>query len=365
LTSAAAPGSIDYATWGRRLYREAFAERRPIAGSLALTHRCNLRCIHCYVQPCRDLRELSTDGWKNLIDQLERAGCLFLVMTGGEPLLRDDFADIYTYARRRGFLVTVFTNGTRMGPDLISLFLRHPPHAVEISLYGTSAGTYRAVTGEAGARDAVYDALGRLASLGIPVRAKTVVLRRNRRELGPMKRRCEDLGVPFRFDTLVTPCLDGSLNPTLERLDEETLLRLDLEDEKRAAQWRGILEGGQRAPRASLYTCGAGRTSFHVTPDGHLSLCVSDDPVHDLAQGTFMDGWNGALRRRRMEELPDGHPCMGCRDQAFCGVCPPLARMETGSMLAVPRRLCRLGKERRRAFARARKNLKGDTGTRT
>lgn len=331
------------------MFRNAYASRSPIAGSLALTHRCNLRCIHCYLQRSRDGSELSKNAWLEIIDRLETAGCLWLTLTGGEPLHRPDFADIYLHAKRKGFLVTVFTNGTLIDDSTIELFTDWPPHLVEISLYGHSPETYRAVTGDANARHAAYDAIPRLQQAGVPLKLKTVALRQNAHELTLIERHAQHLEADFRFDTLVSACLDGSHKPCSSRLDEDSTIRLDLEDRKRHQAWRDCLDE-QRLPRRSLFTCGAGMTSFHVHADGYLALCLNDIPLHDLTRGSFSSGWNGPVRERRETSLPPGHPCSGCRDQPFCGVCPPLARMETGSDFGLPLQLCQTGRRRLRAI---------------
>jgi radical SAM protein with 4Fe4S-binding SPASM domain len=182
----------------------------------------------------------------------------------------------------------------------------------------------------------------------VALRIKTVALRQNAHELDRMRRCASELGAPFRFDPLITPCLDGSTGPCSTRLDDASVVRLDVEDRRRREAWRECLEPEQRVPRDSLFTCGAGRTSFHVQPDGFLSLCLSDIPLHDLKTGSFREGWDGVVRQRRETALPADHPCRGCRDQAFCGVCPALARMETGSDLGVPEDLCRTGRRRLR-----------------
>jgi MoaA/NifB/PqqE/SkfB family radical SAM enzyme len=339
---------LSFASWGKRLFRSAFRDRTPISGSIALTHRCNLECVHCYLEGSRDGSELDAGAWIDILDQLERAGCLWLTITGGEPLLAEAFEEVYLHAKKKGFLVIVFTNGTLVDGSVLEMFSRWPPHCVEISLYGSTARTTGAVTGNPAAHGAAWSAARSLAQGSVPLRLKTVALRHNAHEIEDMRRLSEELGAPFRFDPLITPCLDGAPGPCSARLDDESVVRLDVGDERRREAWRDCLTDEQRAPRRTLFTCGAGRTSFHVHPDGQLSLCLADVPLFDLGSGSFLEGWNGAIRERRDAALPADHPCMGCRDQAFCGVCAPLARMETGSDLGLAERLCVTGRRRLR-----------------
>src|SRR2546422_812159 len=94
----------------------ALPERFPLACQWEITCRCNLRCVMCYTdcfnRPDLIRNELSTSEILRIMDELAAAGCLDLVLTGGEPLARPDFFDIYERAKENGFLTTLFTNGT-------------------------------------------------------------------------------------------------------------------------------------------------------------------------------------------------------------------------------------------------------------
>ena len=110
-----------YSEFSKRLHDKVSIQRIPIAGSLEVTTRCNLHCAHCYInlpiddrQVCK--QELSTKKWYSILDQIVDEGCLWLLITGGEPFIRPDFLDMYTYAKKKGLLVTVFTNGTTITP---------------------------------------------------------------------------------------------------------------------------------------------------------------------------------------------------------------------------------------------------------
>ena len=137
---------VSYIQFADRLNRGLFNERLPISGSIELTFRCNLRCVHCYCNlPQNDRQaietELETDEVYRLLDQIAEAGCLWLLITGGEPFLRDDFLDIYTYAKKKGFITTLFTNGTLLNKDLADALVEWPPFLVEITLYGATRET--------------------------------------------------------------------------------------------------------------------------------------------------------------------------------------------------------------------------------
>ena len=97
-------------------------KRIPLSGSLEVTFRCNLRCAHCYLGDNRSgvpgEQELTKEEIFAILDQVTEAGTLWFLLTGGEPFIRPDFMDIYRYAAHKGLLVTIFTNGTLLTPQL-------------------------------------------------------------------------------------------------------------------------------------------------------------------------------------------------------------------------------------------------------
>jgi MoaA/NifB/PqqE/SkfB family radical SAM enzyme len=78
--------------------------------------------------------------------QAVRMGAMWCLITGGEPLLRDDFPDIYMGLKRLGLLVAVFTNATLISAEHVALFKKYPPRDIEITVYGVTKNTYEAVT---------------------------------------------------------------------------------------------------------------------------------------------------------------------------------------------------------------------------
>jgi MoaA/NifB/PqqE/SkfB family radical SAM enzyme len=118
--------------------------RGPLLGSLdlELTERCNNDCIHCCINlPMEDVaarrRELDLAHLKEILAEVAALGALSVRLTGGEPLLREDFIDLYLCARRLGLKVRLFTNARLITPELADLFARIPPlEKIEVTVYG-------------------------------------------------------------------------------------------------------------------------------------------------------------------------------------------------------------------------------------
>ena len=149
------------------------ARRIPIEGTIETTFRCNLACVHCYVNEpagAKEIqeRELSLERLKHLVDEIVEEGCLFVLFTGGEVLVRPDFPELYLYARSRGLLVTIFTNGTMITDRIADLFAEHTPETIEITLYGMTKATYDRVTRVPGSYEKCLEGIRRLVDRGLP-----------------------------------------------------------------------------------------------------------------------------------------------------------------------------------------------------
>ena len=147
--------TLDYSSWSLGVKQRIGGRRVPLAGTIELTRRCNNRCRHCYNNlPASDLHahaeELRTDELIRILDEAAAAGCVWLLLTGGEIFLRPDFREIYTHAKQKGLLVTLFTNGTLMTPELADFLANQRPFSLEITLYGATRETYERVTGNPG-----------------------------------------------------------------------------------------------------------------------------------------------------------------------------------------------------------------------
>ncbi len=187
--------------------------------------------------------------------------------------MHPDFLDIYTYARERGLLITLFTNGTLLTPEIADHLARLRPFAVEVTLYGHTTETYEAVTGVPGSFDRCRRGIQLLLERNLPVRLKTMVLTLNAPELEDMRDWAQELGVQFRFDPMVSPRLDGSTRPCGYRLPAEQVVALDLADNERSREWEELFRNNRSdLSTQDLFRCGAGKISFHIDPVGVLSI---------------------------------------------------------------------------------------------
>jgi radical SAM protein with 4Fe4S-binding SPASM domain len=343
-----------YSEFSKRLRDEVVSRHIPITGSIEVTARCNLRCAHCYINlPAADRdaleRELSCQELSNVLDQIVDEGCLWLLLTGGEPLIRPDFLDIYTYAKKKGMLITLFTNGTTITPRIADHLADWPPFSVEITLYGRTRETYERVTGVPGSYRRCIRGIELLLERRLPLKLKSMVLTLNKHEIWAIKEYAEGLGLEFRFDPVLNMRVDGesesSKKPAKFRISPEEVVQLELADERRVRDWQEFCDRfwGPPPNPEYLYQCGAGVGTFHVDPYGQLSACMmSRVPSYDLRQGTFHEGWYEFIPQVREQKRMRETPCQYCELISLCDQCPGYAQMETGDQETPVQYLCQI-----------------------
>jgi radical SAM protein with 4Fe4S-binding SPASM domain len=357
---------IPYTQFGERFYQQVCEKRLPVNGSIELTFRCNLQCVHCYCNvppndPTALEGEMKTDEILRILDQISEAGCLWLLMTGGEPLLRQDTLEILIHAKKKGLITSLFTNGTLVTPDFADRLAEWQPHSVEITLYGATPETYERITRVPGSFQRCIRGIELLLERRVPLGLKTMAMTLNYEEIFQIRTFAEERGLKFRFDPLLNPRLDGSKGPCDFRLSPDEVLKMDLKDEHRSREWREFC-GKFITPLSSeyLFDCGAGISTFHIDPYGQMSACeMARFRSYDLRCGSFGEGWNDAIPEILKLKPKADYPCSQCELISLCGQCPGWAWLEKGSMEQPVEYLCRIAHLRAAAF-RERKPMSGE-----
>ena len=329
-------------------------ERRAILSfDLEITARCNHHCRHCYINlPADDRearsRELTLQEIIAIGNQAVAMGAMWVLISGGEPLLREDFPEIYLALKRKGLLVSVFTNATLLREEHLELFRKYPPRDIEITVYGASQETYERVTRRPGSFAAFTNGLERLLGNGVKVRLKAMAIRSNFHELPAIAAFCRaNTKDYFRFDPQLHLRFDRDERRNeeikAERLTPEEIVDLEKADGERfSALQKGcdklINEEFTHIGCNHLFHCGAGNGSFNVSYDGKFRLCSSlwaPETLYDLRKGTLREAWEQLvpkvrdMRSQRREFL---ERCRRCPIVNLCLWCPAHSYLETGEL---------------------------------
>src|SRR5579884_4312979 len=288
--------SISYGEFSREVHDHFANQRFPIEASLEVTRRCPLVCQHCYNNlPMGDLaarkRELTKEEYEKILSEMADLGVIWLLFTGGEIFARKDFLEIYTFAKKKGFLITLFTNGILINETIADYLREYPPFAIEITLYGRTRETYEALTRLPGSFDRCMRGIRLLLDRGLPLKLKTVGTKINRHEVLEMKEfAVQELGVEFKFDSSINPRIDCSHAPLSVRLSPEEVVALEMSWPKLSSELSALLKKGlaaQPRPSNAVYVCGGGDKSFAVDPYGFMTICViSHREGYDIRNGS-------------------------------------------------------------------------------
>lgn len=340
----------------QQIRARARAHRVPLHAMIEVTHRCNLRCAHCYLAGATPQDDLGLDAWLAILDQLAGAGCLFLNISGGEPLVRDDLSRLVAEARRRSFAVTLFTNGTLLTPRLADTLAANHLQRVEISLLGAGARSHDALTRSPGSFERACRAVALLRERGVNVQIKTTWMRPNIDEAESIARLVKSMGASFRGGFLLLPNLTHGPGHALDDLQPSPEQLRALARRHRTPHTPDPSRPRPRLTedqKKALVPCGAGNTSCLVNAQGILQPCVAlRKDIGDLTRRPFLSLWqqHPFLQNLRNLRLADLSECSSCSYLAVCRRCAGLALAETGSLRGPSPQACRLAQARADAY---------------
>ena len=354
-----------------RLIARTVRKRRPLSVHFDLTYRCNERCVHCYLDH-EDHGELTTSECINALEQLARAGALFLTFSGGEIFLRKDLEEILTVARRLQFDISLKTNALLVTPERARMLHRLGVRRVQISVYSSEAAVHDAITKVRGSLQRSLAAIPLLQEQGILVKLACPLMKQNLMAYRGVMALAEQLGVPYVLDMTITPMMDGSQEPLEHRVSSEALLPILQDTALQSCGTKALPGAGESLPNflqnfsptlgssvssgieSNAYEdlpCSAGHNSCYVSPYGDIYACVQlPMPAGNLREESFEHIWENApalerIRSVRESQLP---VCSRCEIRSYCERCPGLAWMEGGDLLGAYERACSLAEQRAR-----------------
>jgi radical SAM protein with 4Fe4S-binding SPASM domain len=327
---------------------------------IELTERCNNKCLHCYINHAADdvavkQRELSTEEIKNILKEAASIGFLSVRFTGGEPLLREDFEELYLYARKQGLKVILFTNATLIDDRLAELFARIPPlDKMEVTVYGLNKNSYENVSKSPGSFEAAWRGINLLLEKNIPFIVKGTVLPPNKEELDD-------------FETWASsiPWMDKPPGYAMfldlrGRRDSEHKNRIIKKLRLSPEEGAKILERSKnyiknmqefcskfmRPPGDKLFSCGAGVGGGTVDAYGIFQPCMllrHPDCVYDLRSGSMKDALENFFPKLR--SMKSNNPeyltrCARCFLKGLCEQCPGKSWIEHGDLDTPVEYLC-------------------------
>ena len=348
-----------------KLYQKAGRERIPLSGTFELSPICNFSCRMCYVRKTKkevemhDRKIMTLDQWIWLGEKARDEGMLYLLLTGGEPLLWPDFWKLYDALYEMGLLLAVNTNGSLINEEVIQRWKEKPPYKVNITLYGASDDTYEKLCHAKQVYSKVKSAILKMKEAGLNIKLNCSLTPYNASDLEEMVNFAKKHKIQLTVSTYMYPPVrrDAKMTGQNDRFSPEEAAWYHMQryryqnGEEAYNKFLQNIQKGVISPpgldeecldsRDGKVRCRAGSATFWVTWDGYMTPCgMMPEPKVDLDGISFKEAWNKVVALS--EKLHTSRICEECSNQQMCHSCAAMAYAENGDTSVVPAYVCEM-----------------------
>lgn len=315
----------------------------PYRMDLAITYRCNNRCIHCYAGGPRETRELTKKEWFKVMDKIFSLGIPHVVFTGGEPTLRDDLPELIAYAEKIGLICGLVTNGRRLKDksyfqSLVDAGLDH----IQITLESHDPKIHDRITGVAGSWNETVEGLRNAIESPIYTVTNTTLNKHNADGILETIKFIHDLGLKqFACNSIIYSGKAAQPEAIKDFAIEEHELEPILTKIRDYAYelgmefiWYTPTEYCILNPLKldlGIKTCSACRISMCIEPDGTVIPCQSYfAPLGNILRDDWVRIWQHPLCQEIRGRKYAPEKCRECPMLNICGGgCPLKIRYES------------------------------------
>ena len=299
-----------------------------------LTRNCNLNCIHCRAAASKGPHEgeLTLPECKQVIDQIASFASPTIILTGGEPLLRDDIFDIIEYGNAKGLRLVMAINGTLLTEEKAFLIKEGGIKRVSLSLDGKDAKTHDAFRGVIGSFNSVMRAADTLNGVGLPFQINTTVTRHNVEDLLDIYSLVKAIGAVAWHVFLLVPVGRGKglkgkeLNTEAYEnvlnwlYDIESKHEIEMKVTCAPHYYRIVTEKGDTPKSAG---CLAGKSFMFISHRGIAQPCgYLEIPSGDVRKEGVQRVWEESPTFNQLRDLTSYKgKCGGCRYLKICSGC--------------------------------------------
>lgn len=320
-----------------------------------VTTRCNLNCLHCYASSVDSPKnELSTIESKRLLEQIASIEEFrMIVITGGEPLLRNDIFELIEYAGKLGFRIVFSTNGTLLTPRIAKDLVKMGVVNFSISLDGSTPEAHENIRRKPGCFEKALEGIQAARTTDACLQVNFTAMKQNLAELPSVIDLAENLKADiFMIFQSIPPCKDrGAVE--LEPEEQMQLLQVVREKQRKSKllfmpvcspEYWPLITGrngnhslSKNLERKAFSGCGAGRGFCYIRFDGDVWPC-NFIPVAagNVRQTPLVDIWRKSPLLEEFRDISRNlkGECADCDHNPICGGCRGRAYAHHGSYLA-------------------------------
>ena len=350
------------------LHKKAARTKTPLSAAFELTPLCNMACRMCYVRMDRRTQESiaplrSCQEWLSIAEQARENGLLFILLTGGEPFTHPEIKEIVSGLHKRGFIVSINSNGTMIDENVIKWLKQTPPSRINLTLYGASDETYARLCGNPKGFSQAARAITLLKEAGITVKINVSLTPYNADDLEGIFDFCNRHKLLISATSYMFPPLRRDKNSVgqNERFTPEQAAYYSAKIESLLNGEKAFLHRAEEGSFAALADsveeeccvdcdgegdvihCRAGRCTGWVTWEGKMLACgmvPPDDEAPNVFDVGYLNAWKAVTEKTAGIRLPAA--CRDCSLKDTCKACAAMVYTESGNFHTVPEYRCRM-----------------------
>jgi len=291
----------------------------PISAILELTYRCPLNCSHCYVDRSEvdEARELHKETYFKFIDDFRKLGGIYVVLTGGDPLLHKDFEPIFNYLRSKRIAVSIMSSGFSSDYALLKRVAARGVSTFQVSIHGHNAEIHDSFTGVKGSFDSAMKTLRFMKKEGVAIQAAISVNTNNVNFFSQILDFLKNEQVEAVMNYEMFPKRNGDCSPAKLNISKEELLNcMKIANKEISSRLKN--KGPNDPP------CNSARALFSLDPAGNIFPCLEiRQKAGNIKNEKLTSIWNNSeiLNEIRNIKVKDLKECLDCDDKDFCNRC--------------------------------------------
>lgn len=321
---------------------------------IEITSKCNERCIHCYIPHDNKVNHIEPELFYNILEQCKKLNLLHVTLSGGEPMMHNNFCDFLKKCNEYNFSVNVLSNLTLLNNEIIEEMKRNRLLSVQVSLYSMDSNIHDTITQIKGSFEKTKNAILKLKENNIPMQISCPIIKQNMNSYTDVM----DWGKTHNIHVGCDYVIIARYNHTTQNLSN----RLSINDVKKVINQRIVYEPNH----LELMEKEAEKKKRNTNPDDiicsicHSSICIADNGnvypcagwqdyvVGNVNETSLKDVWNNSIKVQYLRNLcnRDFPKCIQCPENDFCTMCMVRNANEhpLGDPLAVSEYFCNIAK---------------------
>ncbi len=351
----------------QEFFNEYFKDEPKLTNlHIEITSKCNERCVHCYIPHENKVHNIEPDLFYNVLEQCKKMKLLHLTLSGGEPMMHNNFIDFMRKCNEYNFSVNVLSNLTLLNKAIMEELKRNRLLSVQVSLYSMDANIHDAITQVKGSFEKTKKAILKLWENDIPLQISCPIMKQNINCYNDVI----DWGKAHNINVGSDYVIIARYNHTTQNLSN----RLSINDVKEIISHKIVndpryleLMEKEAEKKNNMnpddFVCSVCHSSICLADNGNVYPCAGwqDYVVGNINETSLEDIWNNSIKVHYLRSLRrrDFPKCIQCPENEYCTMCMVRNANEhpLGDPLAVNEYFCNIAKLNQRMVLERKSNL--------